>query len=468
MSAADLRCSGVHAAAVLAESGARKEAEFKATIAADSRAVGQMEARAAAVIKSYDPTQFRCSELVTAWAVRRASKPGDVPKPGDEELLLMTLGTAGTGKSHVIKGTAMRCRLLFKSFKSVRTMAPTGVAAANLGDGSCTLDSIFLTQHEEDLDDEKLDRLCEELSELRLLIIDEQSMLGAAAFYIIHRRLLQLVKRRMRRMRMSQQEVQAFDKPFGGIGVWLVGDFGQLQPVKATSLLAGSRIVEPAETGKRSKAMLGIQLFNKFQSVVRLRRVHRQAEVDDYKPSTLRLRDAAILPSDVELWKTHDLEEVPAEWHGADGLEQDALTLVAENGLCGEINGQRLRAFLDEEKKNVAGGADVVVRCDAWHNFPETASRRKAEEFRQLRSTLFAHVGAPVMLLLNKLYDVSVVPMGLLNGARGHIVAILYEGVDVLRADVDWVKCGTPVQMKNPLPFEIIVNFPGYVKACNA
>ena len=47
-------------------------------------------------------------------------------------------------------------------------------------------------------------------------------------------------------------------------------------------------------------------------------------------------------------------------------------------------------------------------------------------------------------------------------------MAILYEGVDVLRADLDWVKCGTPVQMKNALPFEIVVNFPGYVKACNA
>ena len=47
-------------------------------------------------------------------------------------------------------------------------------------------------------------------------------------------------------------------------------------------------------------------------------------------------------------------------------------------------------------------------------------------------------------------------------------MAILYEGVGVLRADLDWVKCGTPVQMKNPLPFEIGVNFLGYVKACNA
>ena len=45
----------------------------------------------------------------------------------------------------------------------------------------------------------------------------------------------------------------------------------------------------------------------------------------------------------------------------------------------------------------------------------------------------------------------------------------MYEGVDVLRADgLEWVKCGTPVQTKNALPFEIVVNFPGYVKACNA
>ena len=377
---------------------------------------------------------------------------------------MLTLGTAGTGKSHVVKGAAMRCRMLFGSFGSVRTVAPTGVAAANLGEGSCTIDSLFLTQNEEDLDDEALDRFCEQLSELRLLIADEASMIGAASFYVMHRRLLQLVKRRMRQQGYAQQQVQAFDQPFGGIGVWLVGDFGQLQPVKATSLLARDSISESAESGKRGKALLGCHLFQRFETVVRLRRVHRQALVDEYKPSTLRLRDAALLPSDIELWRSHDLEEVAADWQGADGLEEAALTLVAENAHCGAINGERLRSWL--EAGSDVDAAHVVVRCDAWHNVPEKASQRKAEEYRQLRSTLFTHVGAPVMLLLNKLYDQQVVPVGLMNGARGVVVAILYEGLDVLRDDLDWVRCGTPSQIKNAMPYQIVVDFPAYCDFC--
>ena len=59
--------------------------------------------------------------------------------------------------------------------------------------------------------------------------------------------------------------------PFGGVGVWVVGDFGQL--VKATSLLVGGNIVEAAETGRRSKAMCGCRLFQEFETVVRLRNI---------------------------------------------------------------------------------------------------------------------------------------------------------------------------------------------------
>ena len=456
---ADVRCSRDRATAIFADAIRRKEAAFVEAL--NLSGGGEVEDRVAAIVDSYDPTQKRCYSIVTSWAQRRIAN-----RSCAETLLFMTLGTAGTGKSHVIKGAAMRCRLLFRSFKSVRTMAPTGVAAANLGDGSCTIDSVFRTQSEEDLQDQALDCFCEELDELQLLIIDEISMLGSAALYIIHRRLLQLVKRRMLRAGCTAQQIDLFDKPFGGIGVWVVGDFGQLQPVRASSLLAGSRIVEPAETGRRSKAMCGCRLFQQFECVVRLRRVHRQAAVDEYKPSTLRLRDAAILPSDVDLWKSHDLDDNPAQWDGADGLEHSALTLVAENGLCGSINGERLRDFIKDQSVKLPG--DVVVRCDAKHNVAEKASKRKAEEYRQLRSTLYLHVGAPVLLLLNKLYGMPVVPVGLMNGARGTVVAILYDGKGVVREGVEWVPCGTPLEVKNAMPVQIVVDFPGYLKSCNA
>ena len=43
-----------------------------------------------------------------------------------------------------------------------------------------------------------------------------------------------------------------------------------------------------------------------------------------------------------------------------------------------------------------------------------------------MRKALHLRVGAKIILCLNFLWDVSAVPLGLMNGARGIIVAISY------------------------------------------
>ena len=76
-------------------------------------------------------------------------------------------------------------------------MACSGVAAANLGDGAGTIDSIFHTNTadaREDLVGESLDRLVEQLRHVHLLVIDEISTIGAAQFEIMSRRLEQVGK----------------------------------------------------------------------------------------------------------------------------------------------------------------------------------------------------------------------------------------------------------------------------------
>ena len=67
----------------------------------------------------------------------------------------------------------------------------------------------------------------------------------------------------------------------------------------------------------------------------------------------------------------------------------------------------------------------VVVRCEARHTHPK-GENRKSEEFRNMRKALHIRVGAKVMLSQNRIWGVSTVPLGLMNGARGIIVAILY------------------------------------------
>jgi len=76
-------------------------------------------------------------------------------------------------------------------------LAFSGVAAANLGDGAGTIDSVFHTNSDDakaDLAGDSLDRLFEKLRHVKLLVIDEISTVGAAQFEIISRRLDQVGK----------------------------------------------------------------------------------------------------------------------------------------------------------------------------------------------------------------------------------------------------------------------------------
>ncbi len=76
-------------------------------------------------------------------------------------------------------------------------MAFSGVAAASLGDGASTIDSILHTNAQDakaDLHGEKLDVLVQRLRHVKLLVIDEISTVGAAQFMIVSRRLDQVGK----------------------------------------------------------------------------------------------------------------------------------------------------------------------------------------------------------------------------------------------------------------------------------
>ena len=220
---------------------------------------------------------------------------------------MVLLGTAGTGKTHTAKQATAEARRTFGSFDSVLTVAFSGVAAANIGDGARTLDSVFHTNTDtaaEDLSGEALDRLKEMLCNVQLLVIDEVSTLGAAPFEIVCRRLEQVGKVlwRERHRRPPPDSLGGF----GGIGVLLIGDFAQLPPVLSSSLLAEAPLQDGRSAGLRSLALAGRQTFQTFKHIVRLRRVHRLPGVDQYKESTQRLRDAAMTVEDLDLWKTHE------------------------------------------------------------------------------------------------------------------------------------------------------------------
>ena len=353
-----------------------------------------------------------------------------------------------------------------------------------MGSGSCTIDSVFQTnaaEASEDLVGESLDRLVNTLRPVRLNVIDEISTVGASQFAIISKRLRQ-AGRVLYRERFQRDPPDEFGS-WCGFGIMLMGDFAQLPPVLSSSLLDGSPLIESPKSSMRFEALHGRQLFKSIRKILRLRRIHRQKGTDPFKESTMRLRDVAITQDDYELWQTHSLDECDstddAPWLGGEKLLQEALYLVADNTQAGRINGNRLasRAPLLQEPSS-ASSLSVVVRCEAKHN-NERGANRKAAAFRNMRKALHLCVGARVFLCLNSIWGVGTVPLGLMNGARGVVVAILYCAPNSHRADENplagtgYPSCQTASNSASanlprgvdacPLPNFIVVHFPDYV-----
>ena len=120
---------------------------------------------------------------------------------------------------------------------------------------------------------------------------------------------------------------------------------------------------------------------------------------------------------------------------------ENALYLVADNSQAGRLNGQRLAARAPSLTEAQSGTAisplNVVIRCEASHrnDVRGIGDNKKSDAFRNMRKALHLCVGAKVILTTNKIWDVSTVPLGLMNGARGTIVAIKYCAPNGNRVD---------------------------------
>ena len=358
-------------------------------------------------VQGLDPTQKLIVDVMAEWAQKRKEwtstyiRPGSAKRspPLPPKLRLLLLGTAGTGKTHTAKVGITEVRIALGSYGSVLTMAFSGVASANLGTGSRTIDSIFHTNRAdagEDLTGVDLDNLVDELQHVQFILIDEISTCGAASLEVVSRRMQQVARVLWRRNFKSAPPANM--GPFGGIGVVLMGDFAQIPPVLNTSLMAGMPLVESSGDIGRCLALAGRQTFNDLQDVIRLKRIHRQKGVCPFKTSTMRLRDFAHSLDDYSLWKTHELDDVdPAaecSWLGSGKLLEEALFLVPENMPAGKVNGKRLaaRAPLQSEP-GFASSTGVVVRCEARHN-KGGGDHRRAEDFKNVRQALHLCVGA--------------------------------------------------------------------------
>ena len=107
---------------------------------------GRLRSDSSDDVKSLDPTQLVAYQLLHEWADKRQAWCQSQSLAAPPSLHLLLLGTAGTGKTLTAKLAIAKARRTFGSFHSVLTVAYSGVAAANLGDGARTVDNTFSTQ----------------------------------------------------------------------------------------------------------------------------------------------------------------------------------------------------------------------------------------------------------------------------------------------------------------------------------
>ena len=139
--------------------------------------------------------------------------------------LLVVHGGAGAGKSTVIRAIYDWCEFYLRApgdkvdQPHIIRCAPTGAAAALIN--GITLHSAFhlsFGHKYHSLSDQNRDKLRDKFKILKIIIIDEFSMISADLFYNLHLRL---------------QEIKQNEDIFGGIPILLFGDLLQLRPVLA-------------------------------------------------------------------------------------------------------------------------------------------------------------------------------------------------------------------------------------------
>ncbi|XP_060596137.1 uncharacterized protein LOC132750210 [Ruditapes philippinarum] len=225
------------------------------------------------MILALNDTQYQLHQFIVTWANSMLiSHTGKKPNP----FHIFLTGGAGVGKSFLVRTIVQTVKRLFQRDNQIEDVhvlvcAPTGAAAYQIAGHTCH--SLFQlpvgTKSDEDyipLSRERLASMKESVGDVKLIVIDEISMVGADMLLTIHRRLC---------------DIMGNDKPFGGVSILAVGDLLQLPPVLKKSVYSvpsdkmaaiyGSlwttyfQIIELTEIQRQKNDVVFAQLLNRVR-----------------------------------------------------------------------------------------------------------------------------------------------------------------------------------------------------------
>ena len=311
-----------------------------------------------------------------------------------EPLNLFITGGVGTGKSHTIKAifhTAVktfRHAMLNPEMTTVLLVAPTGVAAVNIN-GTTINSALAIPKDVGDalpaMSDQKKTQLRMSLAELKLIIIDEVSMVANTTLLNIHQRLKEIF-------------VTPNSKLFAGVSILAVGDLCQLPPIRE----------KPVFENYKNDGYNLCHPWHVFK-MIELIEVMRQNDDKEFTDLLNRIRTASQSQDDIKCLQSKSVSS-------DDNYPTNALHIWAENKPVDEHNTKHLQ--------NLPAPLFVLKTV---YQYPAHVSKQDIDkvlakgrsETGGLDSVVFMKEGVRVMLTTN--IDIA---DRLINGQMGRTVRI--------------------------------------------
>jgi hypothetical protein len=297
--------------------------------------------------------------------------------------------------------------------------APTGLAAFNVG--GVTIHRLLQLPIEHEgktagywrLGNDALKVMRTSLSQLRLLIIDEVSMVSNINLAYIHLRL---------------DEIYAKDQWFGGLNVLFVGDILQLPPVNGASVF--ERINNKSVASKLG-CMTTINIWQDTVMYDELTINERQKEDQLFSSMLNEVRCGCPSQKTIQALQARVITiPVVDKFHELLASKESPLCLFPTRKSCHEFNLQML-SKLETETRDImcTDEVDETTGIFRW-------SKKATEEMKKLNTdcnltagleaVLHIAIGARVMLRRN--IDTSI---GLVNGALGTVISIKAHHIGV-------------------------------------
>ncbi|XP_033847315.1 uncharacterized protein LOC117393232 [Periophthalmus magnuspinnatus] len=372
------------------------------------------------LIRSLNDIQLSIFFKIQKWCIQKVN--GNDPEP----LHVFITGGAGTGKSHLIRAIQYEANRLFAPMRhhpdnmSVLITAPTGMAAYNLN--ASTIHSAFsigtdVTLPYIPLGEEKLNSLRAKYIDLKLVIIDEISMVSHKLLTYIHGRLRQIKQR-------------GDVSPFGNVSLIAVGDFYQLPPVMAKGLYTNN---------------LPVNFWSSFK-MAELKTIVRQKDTT-FAELLNRLRTRSkgtpMLHEDIHILQSRET-----------GEQSSALHIFPTNSQVNEHNFNQLQATCPDYQ---------TIDAQDYHYNRKTGKMESKvtphskDNLTSLQKQLF--LGVPARVMLCKNIDVE---DGLVNGVCGtvtHISETERNGLpEAVYVQFDDINVGTQRRKKYPSTAPALIN----------